>query len=313
MAHRIQGTDEEDEFEELGDEQKVAIGKWFLLNAPPGQVLQVAKDVREVLMDGRLYDRAISEAFPEYNVKNMISLEMPDGSGKVLLTKYGQLDSSRFLDPRTASVAIVDHVKQKCTEVRPADDEELPSAYVEGFRFSVDVALMKYVEEAFQGGECSVYCTKGKDLEKSRGEFELTVVISNSSYSPKNFRGGCWQSVWKVLINDELHSASLEGSITVNAHYFEEGNVQLESSRKFNDTVVLQDGKDAGTLIVNSIEHFESVYLSNLEEQYANLSDRTFKELRRKLPVTRTMFAWDKALQLSLTREITREFSGNRR
>lgn len=82
MAHRIQGTDEEDEFEELGDEQKVAIGKWFLLNAPPGQVLQVAKDVREVLMDGRLYDRAISEAFPEYNVKNMISLEMPDGSGK---------------------------------------------------------------------------------------------------------------------------------------------------------------------------------------------------------------------------------------
>lgn len=45
MAHRIQGTDEEDEFEELGDEQKVAIGKWFLLNAPPGQVLQVAKGI----------------------------------------------------------------------------------------------------------------------------------------------------------------------------------------------------------------------------------------------------------------------------
>lgn len=33
----------EDEFEELGDEQKVAIGRWFLMNAPPGQVLQVAK------------------------------------------------------------------------------------------------------------------------------------------------------------------------------------------------------------------------------------------------------------------------------
>lgn len=34
---------EEDEYEELGDEQKVAIGMWFLLNAPPGQVQQVAK------------------------------------------------------------------------------------------------------------------------------------------------------------------------------------------------------------------------------------------------------------------------------
>jgi hypothetical protein len=25
-------------------------------------------------------------------------------------------------------------------------------------RFSVDAALMRYVEDAFQGGECSVYC-----------------------------------------------------------------------------------------------------------------------------------------------------------
>ncbi|KAG0561511.1 hypothetical protein KC19_9G070000 [Ceratodon purpureus] len=262
---------EEDEYEELADDQKVAIGKWFLLNAPPGQVSQVAKDVREVLMDERLYDQAAKEAFPEYNVKNMISLEMPDGSGQVLLTEFGQLDRSRYLDPRTASVAVVDHVKQVCTEVRPADDEDLPSAYVEGFRFSVDAALMKYVDDAFQGGECSVYCTKGKDVEKSGGEFELTVVICNSSYSPKNFRGGCWQSVWRVLINEELRTATLQGTISVNAHYFEEGNVQLESSRKFNDTVTLQDGKDAGTTIVHVIEHLESVYLSSLEVMVKSL------------------------------------------
>ena len=33
----------EDEFAELGADQKVALGKWFLLNSPPGQVQQVAK------------------------------------------------------------------------------------------------------------------------------------------------------------------------------------------------------------------------------------------------------------------------------
>lgn len=43
MEDRIQGNLEETEYEELGDDQKVSIGKWFLLNAPPGQVLQVAK------------------------------------------------------------------------------------------------------------------------------------------------------------------------------------------------------------------------------------------------------------------------------
>ena len=34
---------DDDEYEELPDDHKVAIGKWFLLNAPPGQVTQVAR------------------------------------------------------------------------------------------------------------------------------------------------------------------------------------------------------------------------------------------------------------------------------
>jgi len=303
---------EEDEYEELGDEQKIAIGRWFLMNAPPGQVLQVAKDVREVLGDDDLYAKAAYEAFPDYNVKNMVSLEMPDGSGQVLLTKFGEIDRSHYIVPRTASIAVVDHVKQICTDVRPADDDVLPSAHVEALRHAVDAALMKYVEDAFQGGECSVYCTGGKDVEKSGSDIELTAVITNSNFSPKNFRGGCWQSVWRVQINELSRSAALSGSITVNAHYFEEGNVQLQSSYKVDDSVTLQEGKEIGVSIVYVIEQLESVFLLNLEEQYSNLSDRTFKELRRKLPVTRTLFAWDKALQLSLTREITREFANMR-
>ena len=40
-------------------------------------------DVRAVLMDDLLYERAAAEAFPEYNVKNMISLDLPDRSAQV--------------------------------------------------------------------------------------------------------------------------------------------------------------------------------------------------------------------------------------
>lgn len=40
-------------------------------------------DVRAVLMDDLLYGRVAAEAFPEYNVKNMISLELPDRSAQV--------------------------------------------------------------------------------------------------------------------------------------------------------------------------------------------------------------------------------------
>ncbi|KAH8932638.1 hypothetical protein BDL97_19G083900 [Sphagnum fallax] len=337
MEERIAERDDEIEgFEELSAEEKVAIGKWFLLKSPPGQIRQVAKDVRTVLMDDSLFTKAAEEAFPEYNVKHMIPVELPDHSGKVLVTKYAEVDNSHYLDPRTAVVATIDHIKQVCTSMRPAADDELPTALMEEYRISVDAELLKYVEEAYPGGECAVYCTCGKNVDKHEGEIELAAVISNASFSSKNFRGGSWRAVWRIQINEELHAAELQGQINVNAHYFEEGNVQLDTSYECHDSIQFQDAGDMGAGIVNVVERLESEYLSSLEvktldhlfcnfgphllfmfggkrrDSYAKLSDRTFKELRRKLPVTRTLFSWDKALQLSLSRDLAREFTSKR-
>jgi capping protein alpha len=55
-----------------------------------------------------------------------------------------------------------------------------------------------------------------------------------------------------------------------------------------------------------------NVILSVIKTDADRYSVMVLQELRRKLPVTRTLFQWDKALQLSLTREITREFSNKR-
>ncbi|OAE33651.1 hypothetical protein AXG93_4689s1380 [Marchantia polymorpha subsp. ruderalis] len=336
--------EDEDDTVELDDFQKVSLAKWFLQNAPSEEMQHVAKDVREVLTNDRLYDQAAAEAFPEYNLKEMISLEMPNGTGQheeigfesasekssssftpfcgngmgscapamwwqVLVSRYGEVDGSHYLDPRTAQVAAVDHVKQICKSVRPASDDELPSNYVEQYRASVDAEVLKYVEEAYPRGSCSVYCTNGKNNHGDGGEFELTVVISTSSFSPKNFRGGRWRSVWTVELNEENESVELRGHIHVNAHYFEEGNVQLATSYECSDSTVMQDVIETGVSIVAVIRHQESEYLAALEDKYSTLSDTTFKELRRKLPVTRTQFSWDNALQLSLSREAARQIS----
>jgi len=37
---------------------------------------------------------------------------------QVLVTSFGELEGNAFLEPRTAQVAIVDHVKQVSTEYR---------------------------------------------------------------------------------------------------------------------------------------------------------------------------------------------------
>lgn len=300
-------SDEESEGSELSEKQKIEIARWFLLNSPAGEIQYVAKDLRAVLNDENVYNMAVSEAFPMYNKSRMIYLEMPDRSGDVLITSYGEIDDNEYLDPRTAQVAIIDHVKQVCTEVRPAADEELPSPYIEDFRCSLDAEISKYVGEAYPKGVCSVYCTNGKDAEGPGSDFELVVVISAARFSPKNFCNGRWCSVWNIELKYDLQMLEVRGKMQVDAHYFEEGNVQLDAKHECMDSTIFQSPDDSAISITNIIRHHETEYLASLQASYSNLPDTTFKDLRRKLPVTRTLFPWHNTLQFSLTRDITKE------
>ncbi|KAL7235239.1 hypothetical protein ACSBR1_018681 [Camellia fascicularis] len=300
---------EEDETQgsELSDKQKREIAKWFLLNSPAGEIQYVARDVRSVLNDENVYNTAVSEAFPLYNKSHLICLKMPDRSGDVLITPFSEINENEYLDPRTAQVARVDHVKQVCTEVRPASDEELPSPYIEDYRCVLDAELMKYVGEAYPKGVHSVYCVGGKDVEEPGSDFELVVVISAARHSPQNFCNGSWRSIWNVEFKDDLQIVDVRGRIEVGAHYFEEGNVQLDAKHECKDSTIFQSADDSAISLTNIIRHHETEYLAALQASYSNLPDSTFKDLRRKLPVTRTLFPWHNTMQFSLTRDITKE------
>eukprot|EP00268_Persea_americana_P064034 TRINITY_DN8379_c0_g1_i11.p1 TRINITY_DN8379_c0_g1~~TRINITY_DN8379_c0_g1_i11.p1 ORF type:complete len:308 (+),score=54.63 TRINITY_DN8379_c0_g1_i11:152-1075(+) len=287
--------------------QKKEIAKWFLANAPPGEIHYIAKDIQSIIADEDTYHSAVSEAYPLYNKAHMISLELPNRTGDVLITTFGEIDETEYLDPRTCQVATVNHVKQVCTNVRPATDEELPSSYIEEFRGTLDAELVKYVAETYPKGICSVYCINGKDTEGLGADFEFVVVISAARHSPQNFCNGSWRSIWNVEFKDDLQVVELRGKLQVDAHYFEEGNVQLDASHECKDSTIFQSPEDSALSIINMIRHHENEYMASLEGSYSNLPDTTFKDLRRKLPVTRTLFPWHNTLQFSLTRDITKE------
>ncbi|CAM0907394.1 unnamed protein product [Alopecurus aequalis] len=295
--------------EQLSDDQKREIAVWFLSNAPTGEIHYVAKDVRALLGDESLYEAAAAEAYPEYNKAHLVSLELPDRSGDIIITTYGELDKHNYLDPRTAQVATVDHVKQTCTKLRPAADEELPSAYIEEFRNAIDIEVSRYVGEAYPKGVCAVYCTKGKDIEEPGADFGLAIVISAARRSPQNFCNGSWRSVWTLEFSYAFQLVEIKGKIQVGAHYFEEGNVQLDTDVDRKDSTLMQTPEDTALSVASIIRHQESQYFASLEESYLNLSDATFKDLRRKLPVTRTLFPWHNTLALSLTRDLAKELA----
>ncbi|XP_057494990.1 F-actin-capping protein subunit alpha-like isoform X2 [Actinidia eriantha] len=282
MYNSRQRMAEEDETQEpeLSDKQKKEIAKWFLLNSPAGEIQYVAKDIRSVLNDDNVYNAAASEAFPLYNKSHLMCLKMPGKSEDVLVTSFGEIDENEYLDPRTAQVVTVDHVKQVCTEVRPASDEELPSPYIEDYRCALDAEIMKYVNEAYPKA---------------------------TRHSPQNFCNGSWRSVWNIEFKDEVQIMDVRGIVQVGAHYFEEGNVQLDAKHECKDSTLFQSPDDSAISLTNIIRHQETEYLAALQASYSNLPDTTFKDLRRKLPVTRTLFPWHNTLQFSLTRDITKE------
>ncbi|KAL1549577.1 F-actin-capping protein subunit alpha-like [Salvia divinorum] len=286
------------------DVQKIEIAKWFLLNAPAGEIQYIAKDMKAVLQDETLYITAAAQAFPLYNKSHMICLDFPDRSGEVMVTPFSEIGENEYLDPRTAQVAIVDHVNQVCRRARPANDEELPTPYIEEYRYALDIEVTKYVSEAYPKGICSVHCVNGKDVEEPGMDFELVVVVSAARLSPQNFCNGSWRSIWNVEFKDEAQLVEVRGTLQVGAHYFEEGNVQLDAKHEYKDSTMFTSPEDSAHSVTTIIRHHETEYLNSLQTSYSKLPDATFKDLRRKLPVTRTLFPWHNTSQFSLRKDI---------
>ncbi|KAI3975287.1 hypothetical protein MKX01_033527 [Papaver californicum] len=111
-----------------------------------------------------------------------------------------------------------------------------------------------------------------------------------------------------IEFKDELQVVELRGKLQVGVHYFEEGNVQLDASPECKDSTNFQSPEDCALSVTNIIRHHETEYLASLEGSYLNLPDTTFK-----LPVTRTLFPWHNTMQISLTRDITKELGIKKR
>ena len=73
------------------------------------------------------------------------------------------------------------------------------------------------------------------------------------------------------------------------SHYYEEGNVQMHNLKDFPSTSI--DASDAEA-IAQHIEKSEAALHKQFDKMYNTMTNTTFKELRRQLPVTGMKFNW---------------------
>lgn len=112
------------------------------------------------------------------------------------------------------------------------------------------------------------------------------IIIIGQKLSEQNFYSGQWKAQYTVL------DQNITGSVWLDIHYFENGNVRLKFEDTFSKTIDNAHASD----IVNAISKIEKDVTVRIATGVEQLNQATFKNLRRLLPVTRSKINWGKAI-----------------
>lgn len=261
------------------------IANGFLLSAPPGEFMEVVTDVRGLLRDDSIINDTAPATFREYNTDQMLQVNSPNGNHQVLITKFGELSDTEYLDPHGQCVVRFDHIKQEVVGSRSLQGEL--DQQVEPYRRAFEEEAFTYCAEHYMNGAAAVYGGK------NGGNNVVTVCISSSRFNPNNYWNGRWRSVWTATFKPN-GGVQLNCNIKINVHYYEDGNVQLTSDFNKNLSANGGDARATAQNCLKIISKTEAEFQSALETNYQTMGSTTFKALRRVLPINGQKIEWSK-------------------
>ncbi|AET38171.1 Cap1p Ecym_2441 [Eremothecium cymbalariae DBVPG len=238
----------------------------LVFDAAP-QEINTVSELLATVTDNKSND-VILQVVGEYNVAKRLPIDL-NGS-YVFATEYNK-QGSKFYDPFHKVLFSVDHLK------RVGLDVESHEVDVTKEQKDIYEQLGDYISGSFPGsGTYTVLPADNAD--------ELVIIIVSTRYSPNNYWSGYWKS--EYIYNSS--SRSLKGDVHVSTHYYEDGNVQFNTSEVFDEEEVDE--------VVKTIHKLESAFEARLDKSFRELNEGEFAKLRRRLPVTRSKVSWGKAI-----------------
>lgn len=189
-----------------------------------------------------------------------------------------------------------DHFTQQVTGSRPIEAGEL-DADAEPWREALQRAVNAYASDVYDQGAAAVYSAR------QGAGFTLTVALSSALFNSTNYYNGRWRSVWSVAVQPGK-GATLTGQLRVNIHYYEDGNVQLNTNTQKKKAVTAANAAKCAEETAKAIRELEQDFHQQLELSYDAMNETTFKALRRALPMTRQKVQWPKIAQYKLGNEL---------
>ncbi|OJT08057.1 F-actin-capping protein subunit alpha [Trametes pubescens] len=294
----------------MDDADRIQAASKFLLQSPPGEINDVLNDVRNIISDDDSLQAGVLPALREYNLAQFITADVPGHQHQSIVSDAARVPSGssdeddeqsqdRYWDPRSRTSFRFDHLTLETSDPEHVE----PDSESEPFRVALENAALAYLASHYHDGVVSVFSTPG-----SASRFTIQIVANK--YNPNNFWSGRWRSEYVV----DTGAKQVTGRILLNVHYYEQGNVQLSSTHSLAlalpPAIAPGGGAAAATKVLALVEAEEGRYQASLNDTYAEMGEKTFKGLRRALPMTRSKLDWDKVLGYKLGAELTNSKAG---
>nr|XP_009670240.1 PREDICTED: F-actin-capping protein subunit alpha-3 [Struthio camelus australis] len=256
----------------------------LLHQAPPGEFAQVVQDLQALVQDQELLRREATRARARHNKSHFPPARI--NGHTVLVTRYNDLGGNRFFDPQDKLSFAFDHLSGLAGQYQLHDvllDEG------ELWRGALQKGLAAYVSCHFPAGNCSVF-------RKNVRETQIFVAcIEAHHYQPSGYWNGLWKSDWTLALTPA--TTQVTGIFFLQMHYFNGANLHVTVSKSVSEPLKVIDRSQLAIDFVKFVKAEDTkLHVAILENMQALSEDIWGKNLRRKLPITRTFINWNRLL-----------------
>ncbi|BFZ56709.1 F-actin-capping protein subunit alpha [Savitreella phatthalungensis] len=240
----------------------------LIASTGPGQLTEVTKDIKQLVGDADKYEQASAEVLADYHLSQHSTVNV-DGND-MILSEYNALDAKegRFFDVTVGREFKVDFKTLKTTDIKPYDKVPRISALGD--------ALQKYRAEHYPS-QSAVTIVPNKEKPE-----HFVILIVGTKFNQANF----WTGRWRNTYFYDPANGLTGGTIEVDVHYFEDGNVRLLVRRE------IAAMQSSSSELPNKLADLERDFQEELNRTLTELGDGAFRQLRRQLPVTRSKINW---------------------